>query len=91
MRRKDRLIKTTLFILAILTALLLFHVTPALAQVASPLQPAHYVPGIVGIRDYVTPAPGMFVLWYNWFVGSNTYIDRNGNKLTTINLSEFDS
>ncbi len=91
MRRKERDIKTTLFILAILTALLLVHVTPALAQVVSPLQPAHYVPGIVGVRDYVTPQPGLFVLWYNWFIGSNTYIDRNGNKLTTINLSEFDS
>jgi len=83
--------KSTVFISIVLAALLCACVTPVLAQVVSPLQPAHYVPGIVGVRDYVTPPPGLFVLWYNWFMGSNTYIDRNGNELSTINLSELDS
>ena len=61
-----------------------------LAQVASPLQPGHYVPGIIGIRDMATPPPGIFAILYNWNLWSNTYIDRNGNELTQFNLSNYD-
>ena len=60
------------------------------AQVASPLQPGHYVPGIIGIRDMATPPPGIFAILYNWYLWSNTYVDRNGNELTKFNLSNYD-
>lgn len=59
------------------------------AQVASPLQPGHFSPGVTNIRDLVTAPPGLFVLWYNWFQTSGTYIDRNGNALKSLNLSDI--
>jgi hypothetical protein len=61
----------------------------AKAQVVSPLQPGHYVPGIINVRDMATPAPGLFVVWYNWSASSDTFIDRNGNELTSLNLSNI--
>ena len=63
---------------------------PLEAQVASPLQTGHYVPGVMNIRDYAAAAPGLYVVWYNWFVSSNSYIDRNGDKLTSLNPSQID-
>jgi hypothetical protein len=60
------------------------------AQVASPLQSGHYAPGVINIRDMTNPPPGLFVAWYNWGLWSDTYIDRNGNKLSSLNLSELD-
>ena len=71
-------------------AVLLLGAGTAEAQVVSPMQPGHYVPGIVNVRDLVTPPPGLFVVWYNWGITSDTYVDRNGNELTTLNLSELD-
>lgn len=69
--------------------LLVLGAGTANAQVVSPMQPGHYVPGIINVRDAVTPPPGLFVLWYNWSVSSDTYIDRNGNKLNSLNLSNI--
>jgi hypothetical protein len=60
------------------------------AQVASPLQPGHYVPGIVNVRDMAAPPDGLFLLWYNWGISSNTFIDRDGNEFSRLNLSEVD-
>ena len=31
----------------------------------------HYVPGVMNIRDYAAAPPGLFVVWYNWFVSSD--------------------
>jgi len=75
---------------ALAGALLVFGAVPVNAQVASPLQMGHYAPGVINIRDLVTPPPGLFVLWYNWGVGSDTYVDRNGNELDSLNLSQLD-
>ena len=61
------------------------------AQVASPLQPGHYVPGIINVRDMVTPPDGLFVIWYNWGLSSDTFVDRNGNEFSHLNLSEIDA
>ncbi len=65
-------------------------VGPVSAQVVSPLQQGHYAPGIMNVRDFATPPPGLFVMWYNWFAWSDTYVDRNGNELSSLNLSEID-
>ena len=59
-----------------------------LAQVASPMQPGHYVPGIIGLRDFATPPPGLFLLAYNWYFWTNTYIDRNGNEIKNFSISD---
>jgi hypothetical protein len=72
------------------TAVLLLSASPTQAQVASPLQAGHYAPGVLNIRDMGNPPPGLFVSWYNWVPWTNTYIDRNGNELSSINLSELD-
>jgi hypothetical protein len=58
--------------------------------VASPLQQGHYVPGIMNVRDMVTPPDGLFVVWYNWGISSDTFVDGDGNKLSSLNLSEID-
>ena len=58
------------------------------AQVVSPLQGGHYSPGIKNIRDMATPPSGFFVLWYNAYFSSDQYIDRNGNKFNSIQLSQ---
>jgi hypothetical protein len=75
---------------ALVIALLMFGTGPVGAQVVSPIQPGHYVPGIINIRDVVTPPPGLYVIWYNWALGSDTYVDRNGNEVKTLNLSQID-
>jgi hypothetical protein len=46
---------------ALAVALLVLGSGPARAQVASPLQSGHYAPGLVNIRDFAAPPPGLFV------------------------------
>ena len=60
------------------------------AQVINPLQAGHYAPAFINVRDYTKPSPGMFFLLYNAYNWGDSYIDRNGNKLTNINLSQID-
>ena len=72
---------------AFAVALLVFGSGPVHAQAvspASPLQPSHYIPGLAGIRDAVTPPPGLFVIWYNYGFISNRFIDRNGNVVDSL-------
>ena len=88
--RPRGLLRTFTGVGTLAVALVAFGAEPMSGQVVSPLQPGHYVPGILGVRDFVTPPPGLFVIWYNWFVSSDTYIDRNGNELTGVNLSQLD-
>ena len=74
----------------LLTVALLGCRGPLSAQVASPLQAGHYVPGVINIRDLVLPPSGFFVIWYNWYVSTDTYVDRNGSELNSLNLSQLD-
>ena len=48
------------------------------------------MPVVTSIRDMAYPPPGLFVLWYNLSISSDTYIDRDGNELNSLNLSELD-
>ena len=92
MRSNSKELKMTLTgVAALAVGLLVFGAGPVGAQVVSPLQPGHYAPGVIGVRDIATPPPGLFVIWYNWFVFSDTYVDRNGNELKNINLNDLDS
>ena len=73
-------------ILLFMVVVLFTQIQPVSAQVASPMQPGHYVPGIIGLRDVATPPPGLFVCLYNWYTWGDTYIDRNGNDLKNFNI-----
>lgn len=53
----------------------------------SPIQSGAYLPGVMGVRDYANPGQGgLFVLDYNIFVDADTYYDRNGNKVNSIDF-----
>ena len=54
------------------------------AQVASPLQSGHYSPVMMNVRDMAHPPAGLFVVWYNAFTRSDSYINRDGNKVESI-------
>jgi hypothetical protein len=69
---------------------LAFASAPTSAQVVSPLQQGHYAPGMMNVRDMATPPDGLFVVWYNWGISSDTFVDRDGNKVDRLNLSEVD-
>ena len=82
--------KSNYFLFAAWVVLVLVLAVPAGAQVASPLQSGHYSPVMMNVRDMAQPpAPGMFILWYNSFLSSTEYIDRNGNKFENIKLSQI--
>ena len=61
----------------------------AWAQQVSPLQTGHYMTNFSNVRDMATPPPGFFVLWYNYYAFSDSYYDRNGDKLNVLPLSEI--
>ncbi len=69
---------------------LVFAPATASAQVASPLQAGHFVPGIMNVRDMAAPPDGFYVVWYNWGLTSDTFVDGEGNELNRLNLSEID-
>ncbi|MBK8553676.1 MAG: transporter [Ignavibacteria bacterium] len=51
---------------------------------ASPFTSGHYIPGIWDIRDYATPAPGLYVLDYNVFLSGKKFFDNDGNQVTEL-------
>lgn len=57
----------------------------------SPVLSGGYVPGIMGVRDYVNPGvDGLFFLDYNIFLNSDSYFDQDGNKVNAIGNIPFD-
>ena len=89
MRVRPRMLRILAGGTALTFSLLVPGARPAGAQVASPLQTGHYVPGVMNLRDYAAAAPGLYAVWYNWFVSSGTYVDRNGDELTSLDLNGF--
>ena len=70
---------------SILVFLFVILVTSSLkAQVVSPIQSGHYLPVFMDIRDMGQAPPGLFVLLYDYYAFSNTYVDRNGVKHKSI-------
>ncbi|MDW5288930.1 transporter [Formosa sp. PL04] len=63
----------------------------ALAQTPpkiSPFLSGGYTPGIIGVRDYANPGTdGLFVMDYNIYMKSNSFHDRNGDR---VNALEYD-
>ena len=80
------------FLKLFLVVLFLFlFAEPNNAQVVSPVQSGHYMPGVTNIRDMAHPPPGLFVIWYNVFISSNQFYDRDGNAIKyTYFLSQID-
>lgn len=83
--------KSRLLVSAVCVAVVLTFAVPAGAQVASPLQSGHYSPTMMNVRDMAQPPAGLFVLWYNSFLSSDKYVDRNGDKFERIKLSDINS
>jgi hypothetical protein len=79
-----------LMVTMLVAGVLVLLAAPGHAQVASPLQSGHYVPGIMNVRDMAAPPDGLTVIWYNWSLSSDTFVDRDGNELSRLNLSEID-
>lgn len=79
-------------LIQILTFIALIYMSNVslLAQQVSPLQTGHYSTAFSGVRDMAKPDPGFFVIWYNQFIFSNSYYDRDGNKLNQLRLSQID-
>lgn len=76
-------LKTRLGLLAMCLAQLTF--SQGSPEVVSFAQSGAYLPGILGVRDYANPGQsGLFLIDYNLFLNSDTYVDRNGDKTNTI-------
>lgn len=58
------------------------------AQVVSPIQSGHYLTTFTNIRDMSQAPPGFFVLLYDYYAFSDTYVDRFGNKHKSIELGD---
>ena len=56
----------------------------AVGQVVSPIQTGHYSPATQNVRDMSNPIPGLFPIWYNMYAFGDTWVDRDGNKLTNL-------
>ena len=67
------------------TVFVVLGIFSAKTQTVSPAQSGGYLPGIMGVRDFVNPGiDGLFILDYNVFINANSYYDGNGNKVNSI-------
>ena len=87
--RKVFLLKALSLILFTIVVLPIIHTGPVSAQVVSPVQGGHYAPGVLNIRDMAYPPSGLFVVWYNMFINSDKYIDKDGNEFKSLNLNQI--
>jgi len=46
----------------------------------------HFGPGVANIRDFLVPDPGFYVLQYFVLYNADSFRDRNGDKVNSINL-----
>lgn len=60
---------------------LLCSINPASAGSAD-----HYTPGVMNIRDFFVPAPGLYSIVYNYFYTSDQLNDANGNEINSITI-----
>ena len=86
---KKVLINSLPIILLMMVATLFIYPNTSSAQVVSPIQSGHYLPTITNVRDMGQPPPGLFVIWYNVWISSDTYIDRDGNEFKSLALNQI--
>jgi hypothetical protein len=46
----------------------------------------HYAPGVLNIRDFLVPDPGFYFLQYFVWYNADTFRNRNGDKVKSINV-----
>jgi hypothetical protein len=73
--------RTTLTTLALLLGLVLSTGTTHGAEIG------HYVPGLLNIRDFAMPQPGLYGVFYNYFYTSDRLNDGNGDEITAVTLA----
>ena len=47
----------------------------------------HYVPGLLNIRDFAMPEPGLYGVLYNYFYTTDRLNDRNGDEITSVTIN----
>lgn len=48
---------------------------------------AHYYPGIAGVRDFIMPPAGFYYLQYNAYYHSDSFRDKDGKKVDSIEVA----
>jgi prepilin-type processing-associated H-X9-DG protein len=87
--KKNCGLKIFLFSICIAAVLLFINIRSAYCVVVNPLQTGHYIPCVINVRDFINPPPGLYLFWYNYYITSDKYIDRNGNEFESINFSQI--
>ena len=47
----------------------------------------HYTPGLLNIRDFAMPEPGLYGVLYNYFYTTDRLNDRNGNEINSVTIN----
>src|SRR5215831_2035491 len=48
---------------------------------------SHYDPGVMNIRDFFVPDPGVYGVLYNYFYTSDRFNDANGNSINSVRIN----
>jgi len=76
-----------LILIRITIVSLLFSFSIAKAQSVSAYQAGSYQPGLLNLRDLATiETPGLLFLDYNYWNNSNSYVDRFGDEVSSIEI-----
>ena len=73
--------RTTLTILVLVLGLVLSTRTTYGAEIG------HYTPGLLNIRDFAMPQPGLYGVLYNYFYTSDRLNDGDGNEITAVTIN----
>jgi hypothetical protein len=68
------------------TVLLLFLVV-CFASSASAGEQGHYTPAPMAVRDFVVPPKGVYLLNYNTYYTTDSFMDANGDELNSLSVS----
>lgn len=77
-------IKNSIFI----TALIILAGSNTNAQKVSAYQAGVYQPGLLNVRDWASiESPGLLFMDYNYWNNSNSYVDRFGDKVSSLEIN----
>jgi len=74
----------------VLVAGSLFTKNAVHAQAVSPFQTGAYMTAFSNVRDMAAAPPGFFVLMYNYYAFTDTYVDKDGTKFNSFPLDMLD-
>ena len=46
----------------------------------------HYTAGLPNAHDFFLPPPGLYYAQYDYFYGTDTFRDRNGNSIDSVTI-----